>query len=131
MRRFIAATLLLSVLAAGAWLFILNQSEPSSEAPSEDSFLQFITDTFPLFTEKNEPVIAVDSISRHENNWYIVTIKSIHDVEVFVPVRIIVFYREGLERDPSVILGPDTHFTETEMLSNNIPDSIIRELRDS
>lgn len=46
-----------------------------------------------------------------------------------VPVKIIL--SDLHQKLPIVLLGPDTHFTEQELLEKNIPDSVILELQKS
>lgn len=113
------------LISLGALTFLRIQ-QATTPQPSNEDFLQAITHKFPDFADNNEPVITIDSISRHEYKWYIVTIKSLDRVENFVPVKLIMV-DEG--DNLSVILGPDTQFTELEMISHNLPESAILELQ--
>lgn len=115
------------ILFAGIIIFVRTQRATIPQ-PSNDEFIQAITDKFPDFIDDDDPVIAVDSVSRHNYKWYIVTIKSLDRVENFVPVKLIIV-DEG--DNLSVILGPDTQFTELEMISRNLPESAILELQES
>lgn len=115
------------ILFAGIIIFVRTQRATIPQ-PSNDEFIQAITDKFPDFIDDDDPVIAVDSVSRHNYKWYIVTIKSLSKVEVFIPVKVVVL-DEG--DSLSVILGPDTYFTEAEIALHNLPESAILELQES
>lgn len=107
--------------------FTLPRILPMIESqPSNEDFLQAITHQFPDFIKNDDPVIAIESISRHDYIWYIATIRSTSEVENFVPVRVVLVNRNNTL---SVILGPSVHFTEYDLDSYNLPNSVILELQ--
>lgn len=119
---FIVATLLILI----GIIAIPKIQQITSRQPSNEEFIQAITKKFPDFIDGDTPVIAIDSVSRHDYVWYIVTIKSKDKVETFVPVKLVL---HNFDSNLSVSLGPDTSFTDTEIKTQNLPESVILELR--
>lgn len=112
-------------------LFVVSQPKPSSNF-SDEILLQAITKKYPAFIYKGEPTIKISTVSVHEGKWYIVSIASRRSVKSPVPVRVVLVNSSSVE-NPNliVVLGPDTHFSESAMVSSNLPDSVIMELQKS
>jgi hypothetical protein len=113
---------LLATVGVVTFIFIKPMITPQ---PPDSDFLKSIIEEFPDFKEGDKPVIAIDSISRHKYQWYIVTIKSNKEVNDSVPVRL-VMYQSGSKL--STVIKPDTRFTEVELKEKNLPESAIVEL---
>lgn len=94
---------------------------------SDDEYIiKAITESNSEFIHNNKPVIEIDSITVFNDHWYVATIKSLRATENIVPVKVVVLDTDGIFK---VIAGPDTHFTEAELLRYNMPDSVILELQ--
>lgn len=91
----------------------------------EERVLEATTKNNPEYMHDGKPVIEVVSVSSFDT-WHIATIKSLRSTDTFVPVKIVLLDTSGILR---VVAGPDTHFTEKELLEKNAPDSVILELQ--
>ncbi len=125
MKKIIIGILLLFVVTAG--IFIWNRPADPNQS-IDDRIIEAITKEFPTFSSDDGPVIEIDSVSRHDNNWHIATIKSSRSGDESGFVKVIL---ADTNTELKVIAGPDTYFTEAELLKRNIPDSVILELRRS
>ena len=122
------AVLLSITLCIGAiFIITLSQSEESKQS-LEDRALEVIVRDLPAFASNGKPAIRVGSISPHGNGWYIATIEPLRPVKNPVPVRIILSDKDGWIR---IVAGPEAYFSESELLSFNLPDSAILELQKS
>lgn len=113
----------LLLLAIG--FVLLNKPTEDDGLIDKNYILQVITQEFPGFTYDNEALIEIGDVMKFEEKWYVTTVNSPRDSEIRVPVYILL---HGDTDNLRVVLGPDAHFTETEMLQYNLPDSIIKEL---
>lgn len=128
-KKVIFGIILLLILASAAIFLQGRDFLSKNTAPAkEERILHAITDNIPAFLYEGEPVIGIDSISTFDDKWHIVTIKSLRTSEKFVPVKIIMLDNGDELR---IISGPDTHFTEPELLKYNVPDAVILELQKS
>ncbi len=121
----------ISILGAGMAMYYSRQPMEEVDTLSHDDFVYAITDRFPSLVRDGKPVIEVVDAQRIENTWYIITIKSIHEEKMSVPVKVILLDNGQSSPDLRAIAGPDIRFTETEMLRYNLPDSVILELQES
>lgn len=126
------AVIILSVaiVVTGLILVTLKINKDDSAIQNTDEQLQVrvieaITKGRPSLLDNGKPIIEVDSLSHH-NSWYIASIKSVNETGDAVPVKVVLIDSNGVMRS---ILGPETRFTEAEMLKYNIPDSVIQELQ--
>ena len=122
MKRLVVSLVALFIII-GAGAIIFNNFYPKqNKLPYDKELIQAITRTFPAYLYKDKPIVEVASVSKYDNAWYDVTIKSLHEVKEFVPVKIVlVDSQDGLH----VVLGPDALFTEDQMLQANLPDAVI------
>ncbi len=123
----ISGTVVLAVVGIWGGISIYNKltAEPLSD---EEQLIKIITSEYPSFTSNEEPLIEIESVSDNYKGWYVVTIKSKRPVKNFVPVKLVMLETGGIAK---TILGPDTHFTESDLLKYNVPDSVIMELQKS
>ncbi len=130
MKRIAFIVVIIVAIASGAALYGILQS-PKTETPSQDTFIDAITDAFPLFLKDDKPVIQVVDIKNTDETWYIITLKSIHEEVMSVPVRVVFTSANSSSESNrlNLLLGPGTHFTEAELLRYNVPDSVIMELQ--
>lgn len=125
------------ILMVGIGIFFGINSFDKKQAPegvdrwSREAIVQAIVSARPSLTVDSRPVIEIDSVSMPENGWYVAVIKSVREKKTSVPVRVVLVDNGGHSSKLSVLLGPDTYFSEPEMLSLNIPDSVILELKKS
>ena len=129
MKKVSVVILSVAIVVTGLVLVILKINKKDSAIQNTNEQLQTkvieaITEGKPSLLDNGEPIIEIDSLSRH-NDWYIASIKSINDTGDIVPVKVILVDSNGVMRS---IFGPETRFTETEMLQYNVPDAIIKEL---
>lgn len=128
MKKIILTGIIILIASVGLWAgFVLNNRPSLQAKPLEERIIESITREYPSFGSDEEPVIGIASMSQH-GKWYIVTIKSLRSVENFVPVKIVLLDDNGWLR---VVAGPEVHFPESKMLSLNLPDSVILELKKS
>lgn len=134
-RRFITGGILLLLLISGVVIGVqawqnYQAAEVIKNGPSNQEVLDTIIRDKPAFLYKGKSIIEVASLKRFDD-WYVAIIKSPNDKSFQVPVKIILEdIRTGKEpRNLKVKLGPDTHFTDYEMLQYGMPDSLIQELR--
>jgi len=106
---------------------------PKTNEPSNEDIISAITNEFPIFLDDNIPVIEVTEKERFENKWYVITIKSIHEKEAFVPIKTVIVSENTSNNTTRlrIVLGPDARFTESSLLQYNVPDSVILELQES
>lgn len=126
-RAIFTISLLILGVASVSLLAVRALSPPNHTPSTEERALRSVISEFPGLTKEGKPFIAIQDIEIIEEKWYIINIRSHSEPKVVVPVYLI-FYDDGGE-NLRLILGPDTHFTETEMLQYNIPDSIIRKFQ--
>lgn len=126
MKHFTIVLVLVLVTGIGVFLgYKQSTFVPSDTTLSEEELvIKTITGISPVFSHEGNPVFAIDSLSRYDEKWYVVTIRSIHETKATVPVY---FLFARTNDTLQTILGPDTRFSESEMLHYNVPDSIIRE----
>lgn len=127
MKKIVIGLLSFAVLVGGLFL-LFKFTDHEKYTSTEDEVTQVIVDNFPYFSYNRTPAFRIDSLSSHDNIWYIATIKPLNSTEVSVPVKIILMRENQSSSSLRIILGPDTVFTESEMISYNIPDSVIKEL---
>lgn len=130
MKKFIPISIIALLILSGFALFFLQDIFTTKDESTidDEKILYVITEKMPLFSLNSKPVIKIDSVSRHRGGWQIVTIKSLRSSEKFVPVKVVMLDTEG---KLTIIAGPDTYFTESELLKYNVPDSVIMELQKS
>lgn len=109
-------------------IFLAQHFYPKTNENDRENarLLSVITTTYPAYTKEDKPVIEISSVVTIDTKWHIVTIKSLRAGENFVPVKVIIFDANTVSR---VVAGPDTSFDETVLLKQNVPDSVILELR--
>jgi hypothetical protein len=129
-RTLLGLILLLLIIGLGTGFIIFKQSAPPKELSSEH-ILQAIIHDIPAFSSAGKPIIQIASVSHIEGGWYVVILKSLHPVKTFVPVKVILMDQGLPDHLLTVVLGPDTHFTEDEMTAHNLPDPVILELQKS
>ena len=118
--------LLLILIGFGIFTAKVILMDKNDDLTIEDRILYAITENNSGFLHDNKPVIEIDAVSVFEDRWYVATVKSIRATDEIVPVKVVLLDTNGILR---MTAGPDTHFTETELLRYNIPDSVILELR--
>lgn len=124
--------ILASIVIISLGVVIYNSRQPQKvNSPTNEDIITTITDSFPFFLKDDSPVIEVADMKQVNDIWYIVTIKSINEKTVAVPIKAVLINNSTPDEEVKLglILGPDTHFTESELLGNNLPDSVILELR--
>lgn len=126
MKKLLIFTGAIAVLLVGIFTF---RTYFSTSLPSNRVVLQTITNQYPEFLSNNKPVIQVESVSRFEDEWYIITLKSLNEVEQFVPVKALLTETPHTSTGLKIVLGPEVHFTESEMRYYNLPDTVIKELQ--
>ena len=110
-----------------AGLFLFNDGFLRQErATQEDYIHQAIIEKYPGLMIGGVPLIELKSVTEPEPGWYIANIGSIQETKKDVPVYVVL---RGSDENVRVFLGPDIHFSEAEMLSLNMPDSVILELQ--
>ncbi len=133
MKRLIIV-LIIVIISLGLGVTLYSRMQvPKTNEPSHEEIISAITYNFPMFLHDNAPVIEVTDVERIDDKWYVVTIKSIHEKEAAVPVKIIMINENnsGDNLTLRIVTGPDTYFTEPELLRYNVPDSVILELEES
>lgn len=125
MRRKLLAIIGIITLAVVSGLFFFVNKPPQVTITDNERFLQFLSSEFTGLNYKGEPIFEIDSIAKFEEKWYIINISSLSESSQDVPVYFILLETNDILQ---VILGPDTYFTEREMLQYNVPDSIMKEL---
>lgn len=105
----------------GIYLYTTIKNTDNSTA--DDRITSAIIDAAPFLSSEGSPVFKIKSANKSDN-WYAVTIESLRETATHTPVYVILVENNGKVQ---TILGPDTNFTEAEMLKYNVPDSIIRE----
>lgn len=119
-------TILICVLLVVGIIYS-NQRQQEVEEMSPDIFINAISYEFPFFLQEGKSVIKIGTIKSFENGWHVVTIRSIREASEPVPVFVVL---NELNNKLRVVLGPDTYFSETELLRHNIPDSVILGLQE-
>ena len=119
----------MTVITIGVVVAVLSfkKSEIHNTYTNAD-IISVITREKPVFLDGTNPVIEVNSNKQLEDGWHVITIKSIHEDTMSVPIFVVMTRSDNPASKFNMILGPDTHFTEAEMLQYNLPDSVIREL---
>jgi len=136
MRRLVLFSVILIIVIIGIIsivVFFEKDNSPQALRRSEKELLEAITNEYSDFISDSKPVIQIDSVSQHEEKWYVVTIKSLQPVENFVPVKVVLIDHNHNEDNGrlQVLLGPDIHFSVPQAMALNIPDSVIMELQKS
>lgn len=129
-----AAIIFILVVSGGIFWFLFTNNDPTSyesEKQLNEAALQAILDSKPLFTSSGSSVIEIENVSEPQENWYIATIKSINEDTATVPVSVVLREYSQSGSDLRVVLGPETDFTEAQMLQRNLPDAVILELQKS
>jgi hypothetical protein len=131
-RRTIVGALILLVLIVGGIVGAKSlQDHQAVNNPSNhlnEEIIGAITRDNPTLVYQNKPVIEVVSTKQFEGKWYVVTIKSIHEKTMPVPVKVVLLDQGEPDHILTALLGPDVHFTDSEMGSANLPDSVMLEL---
>lgn len=105
----------------GIYLYITNKN--TDNPTTDDRITSAIIDAAPFLSSEGSPVFKIKSVNKSDN-WYAVTIESLRETATHIPVYVILVKNNGKIQ---TVLGPDTHFTEAEMLKYNVPDPIVRE----
>lgn len=126
MRKILLAILFITFAVTGG-VYAVN----TTFTPSEKDFIDTISRGNPYLLKDGKPTFTIDSMSRIEGEWYIVTIKTIHPVDTYTPVRLVMHAKKLPSRPLRVVAGPDTHFDNNLLLTNDIPNSVIEELSKS
>ena len=117
---------LVGAIISVVFYIIVNNYNQDRGVSIEDRISSTIASRIPMLSSGGTPVFAIDSISSH-GSWHIAKIKSLKETRR--PVPVIAILNELDDTTLNIVLGPDTHFTETELLRNNVPDSVILELQ--
>lgn len=128
MKRISLLFIILALLIVAVVAAVKISSGRDSPGRNNEELLRVITHTFPNLTSEGKPVIQIDSVSRHHDDWYIVTIKSLRQTGELVPVRVVLLDQQENNVGLQVLLGPDTYFSKRETLAFDLPDSVIIEL---
>lgn len=124
--KLITATGVIAVLVVVGFFFTTGKTNQDI-VTIDDRILRFLSSEFTGLNHNGKPIFKIKSTSQFEDKWYVVTIDSLSKTAVDVPVY---FLLTDENNTLHFILGPDTHFTEAEMLKYNVPDSIIKEFSD-
>ncbi len=135
-KALIASVILLPVILVGVWIGSQNTQPKPTIKHTEEEILQVIIRDIPAFSNEGKPVAQIDSISRHDDKWYVATVKSLHPVKNFVPVKVVLLDYGKPSNNLKVVLGPSVYFSDHDlrdhgMASLNLPDSVIIELQKS
>jgi hypothetical protein len=124
---YIIGTVVIAVILGFTILtgFLTSQQKTPTQ---EDLILNTITESVSPFSHEGRSIVEIESISRHEDGWYIVELKPVRSYKGYIPVKLIMSDTGGTL---NIISGPDTYFGEPELLKLNVPDSVILELRKS
>lgn len=127
-RKVFIALIALLLFSAIVGIFFINyRASKQDPTPSHEKFLSVITAQHPEFTD-SKPFITVDTVSRHAEGWYVVTITSTRSTGATVPVKFLFIDREGTGKNLTIVLGPSAYFSPYETLPLDLPESAIIEL---
>lgn len=127
MNRTVVIGVVVTVVLLIGGIFGYQELQRSQAAALQREITQAISRDRPALTDKDKPLFDIISITQPETGWYIVTIKSIHEKTMTVPVKLILNDINS-EKTLTVILGPDNHFSEGDMVPLALPDSVKMEL---
>ncbi len=108
-----------------------QNTQPQISTPSDQKLLAAIIRDRPSLSYKNQPIIQITNTVKPADGWYIVTIKSLHVKQDFVPVRILLAEENNNPDNLRVILGPEADFSDDVVGSVSLPNSVIMELQKS
>jgi len=123
---FIVLTLVIA-MTAGVIIYG-KQTNQKTSVSLDESVIRAITNKFPILLKDNKPIIEIADIKQVDTKWYVITIKSINEEEMSVPVKVVLLDYNHPNLDFEIIVNPSTRFVEADMLQRNLPDSVIIEL---
>lgn len=91
----------------------------------DEKLASAIISQFPDLSNQGNPVFDIESVSRHDIWWYVVTIKSSSNISKPALVHLVILNtNDGLR----VVSGPDTYTNKGVLIGTDLPDSVILEL---
>ena len=103
-------------------MLYITLRKPHIQEVDKEYILSSILNDIPAFSADNRSLVKIDSVAKFEDKWYIINISSLRETKVDVPVKLVLL---DTGTDLQIMLGPDTDFTEAELLQYNVPDSVI------
>lgn len=125
----IAMILIIPLAAAGVWWLVnyqTNFSVPNSR--SDSAFIKAIgTYQSSLFTPSGQPIFTISHVDHVAKNWYVVSIVQKGNTDG-ITGKIVVNDPYFGAKYMNVAAGPETVFSTDELQSDQIPQSVIKDI---
>jgi len=117
-----------AIIILAIWGFGYQENLPAPQLRNNQEFIAAIGKTHKeLFTKTGQPIFKITKTIKPSDNWYILHLTSIKDRNLTSMV---------LVNDPhfgskymKVIIGPESKFARSQLVTKNIPGTVINTLR--